>query len=188
VLRTDVMMHCAMAEPDTSSPAYLLAAEWFHEAQQQELLGNVQATAELYERALSQRRLGSASSSAPDASWDHILFFLGKSDLTQLRVCSRNMCALVQRNAAVRKVRWNKQFPQLPHIADAQAADSRLPVCLFGYGARAMFNYTRTTFDAAPDACLRATMMGGSPPPPLPLPHRTTTTTSRITIRGVSKR
>jgi hypothetical protein len=184
------MMHCALAETDMSSAEYVLASEWFHEAQQQELAGNVKVASDLYERALSQRRCAyaAASTSVADVSWSHALFFLSYLDLRQVRACSKMLRALVQRNEAIRKVRWNKSHPLMVIKPEMPATWSRqdlvqyvtkiqaiartpvmlkllaetfplLPLCMEDRGTTATFVYTRSTFDVVPDACLRTLAM-----------------------------
>jgi hypothetical protein len=104
-----------------------LAVEWFREAQNQELDGNVSAASRLYERTLSLRQHAHAttatvpttavSSTRPAAphwhgnTWSMVLFFLDLNELWCVASCSKTFRAWCERHRAVEGALYNKRHP-----------------------------------------------------------------------------
>ena len=188
VLRTDVVFSNAAAKP-ASGPQQRLALEWFREAQNQELDGNVSGASCLYERSLSLRRYAGSpiglATHSPVNTWSLVLFFLDMNDLVYVSACSKAFQAWCERNRAIREAQWHKHHPLhrglLESINQRRAAEhghwyyttasphtkrriqtympDYLPRLQCRQGSLCTFLYTRSAFDAHPAACLRALAM-----------------------------
>ena len=128
ILRTDVVFSSTSEAPFMSGGAqHSVAVEWFREAQNHELDGNLSRASQLYQRTLSLRRhaqpttatatIDTTSARRPVAVWNAsmwsmILFFLDVNDLSFVAACSKTFQAWCQRNRAIHDALWHKRHPQ----------------------------------------------------------------------------
>ena len=131
VLRTDVVFSVDDSDVSPAMSAgdhHSVALEWFREAQNQELDGNVLQASRLYERTLSMRQhlhrnaadaaADSTSSSGNAHTWPLVLYFLDLNDLTHVAACSKAFQAWCERHRAIQDALWRKRHPEHDGLCD----------------------------------------------------------------------